>query len=1214
MRPSDVQTPHTQYPWIDALRQTLQTQAALTSALPSALLCALLCALTGAALLAMTPLGQPLEQAILSRGLNLRPAPPPNPTVSVVVLRGQAPQHGGVSVRLALTELLELLASTPHQAPGAVLVDVLLSEQESLQPFQSSLGQRIQAASAQLGRVIHTVSTHTSAHSQHTRAPDVAPLKSHLLVDAPHLPLGPVAPFWQLASPQLAPELYQVSAAVGNIGFSSPPDARGLLLELPMLSRVLLPARIQPSATSAVLELPETALLPSLSLAGAALMRCVPPQTQPAPGWLQTCLQPTPNGLNMNGSPVPLDPQGQLPLSYRRTFQLAPEGDAPLPLRGYEVVAFRDSSQGPPSLVLPDGAWLSPAALKNRALLVIDAHERQSVMTPLGAAFPPATAHAQALAALLAQDWLRPVPLFWQLLLTASSLWWTLRMRIRGWGVQTSLTLLNTLFSLYEKGRGKYTEPLSPSTQHPHEQNTAQKPPPRPLHQSLLLLTRSLLRLLLLLFLELLWTPELLLVLGWGVLSISLLVFSGWWLPVVPSIGALLAAGVGWRLASGWQLEQEQRREQETRLALEREVLPVANNAQALHELRSYEALEQVLPPHELEALDALLETAIPLLGAQHARATPTYSPDLSQQVRETQERLRVALERMQQQQAQAQAAQRQVERHLEQVNTRESVFSRIGRLLPSVEPLPSAERLPSAETRADASHSEPSAERRSQLPTSSQTASREEPSSPSERLPPVRHAAALLTPPEVPAEQVQLAERYGIYTRHPGLLAFVWDAVHRLSGHRKTPVLLLGESGTGKGLLAKLLHDAAQAQEAAQTQARGGSSIGLSHTRSASSASPRRAERQASAPLPAFRAVNCAQLVPELMLATLNGYQKGAFTGAQVDTPSCFETAPLGTTFLDEVGELHASAQAALLKIIEEREVIRLGENRPRPLDTRIVLATHQDLETQVQKGVFRHDLWHRINIITYQVPALHERLYDIPLIVQAFFKEHEPNTPLTLSPEALERLQHHPWPGNVRELRNVLTRLTIFAPNPLIERSAVEEALIFNARWLAPQLPFSSERRLQPPPEPPSPLLGWEERLGALANTWLENLRRHHFELLPYAEEQQIQRQRADAQLRVLLALSLEASQLRLDVASELLAGPLAQEKVERLHERLRERLQLYLRRLTERYGPSSDRAHCSDEELTRIFSKDYGTFVWAPVKVISLLRQQPALRAAS
>jgi DNA-binding NtrC family response regulator len=209
-------------------------------------------------------------------------------------------------------------------------------------------------------------------------------------------------------------------------------------------------------------------------------------------------------------------------------------------------------------------------------------------------------------------------------------------------------------------------------------------------------------------------------------------------------------------------------------------------------------------------------------------------------------------------------------------------------------------------------------------------------------------------------------------------------------------PVLIEGESGSGKELVARAVHR-----------------LG-----------PRRDRR--------FCAINCAALTDELLEAELFGHTRGAFTGALTERSGLFEDADGGTLFLDEIGELSPRAQAKLLRVIQEGEVRRVGESFARKVDVRIVAATNRRLEEEAAAGRFRTDLRFRLDVIRITVPPLRERASDIPLLAAHFWNDAAARvgSRATLSPEALTALARHDWPGNVRELQNVIAWLAVHSP----------------------------------------------------------------------------------------------------------------------------------------------------------------------------------------
>jgi transcriptional regulator with GAF, ATPase, and Fis domain len=222
--------------------------------------------------------------------------------------------------------------------------------------------------------------------------------------------------------------------------------------------------------------------------------------------------------------------------------------------------------------------------------------------------------------------------------------------------------------------------------------------------------------------------------------------------------------------------------------------------------------------------------------------------------------------------------------------------------------------------------------------------------------------------------------------------------AMVRLVGPRLSTVLITGETGTGKELIARALHMASK--------------------RSAAD----------------LVAVNCAAIPENLAEAELFGHSKGAFTSAVNHRVGRFEQAHRGTIFLDEIGEIPLEVQPKLLRVIQERELQRIGSSETIQLDTRVIAATNVDLERAVEQKKFREDLLYRLNVVPFRVPPLRERASDIPLLVEHFSEKicnREGFQPKTVSPSAMERLMTYHWPGNVRQLEHVIEKAVSFAAN---------------------------------------------------------------------------------------------------------------------------------------------------------------------------------------
>jgi len=244
---------------------------------------------------------------------------------------------------------------------------------------------------------------------------------------------------------------------------------------------------------------------------------------------------------------------------------------------------------------------------------------------------------------------------------------------------------------------------------------------------------------------------------------------------------------------------------------------------------------------------------------------------------------------------------------------------------------------------------------------------------------------------------------------------------LHRVSkvASSDSTVLIFGETGTGKELIARAIHKRSK-----------------------------RADR-------AFIGVNCAAIPPSLIASELFGHEKGAFTGATQRRLGRFESANGGTIFLDEIGDLPGEIQIALLRVLQEREIQRVGSNNSVPVDVRVLAATHRDLNALVAEGRFREDLLYRLNVVPVEVPPLRERVADIPLLVEYFidrFSKRAGKKFRTIDRKSLMVFQPYGWPGNVRELQNVIERAVILSDG---ETFAVDET------WLRREVPASAKRR---------------------------------------------------------------------------------------------------------------------------------------------------------
>ena len=225
-----------------------------------------------------------------------------------------------------------------------------------------------------------------------------------------------------------------------------------------------------------------------------------------------------------------------------------------------------------------------------------------------------------------------------------------------------------------------------------------------------------------------------------------------------------------------------------------------------------------------------------------------------------------------------------------------------------------------------------------------------------------------------------------------------------------ETRVCIRGETGTGKELIARTLHEK----------------------------SPRRNG--------SFVSLNCAAIPAELMESELFGHEKGSFTGAAARHVGKFEHAHGGTLFLDEIGDMPLTLQAKLLRVLEEGEIERVGGDKPFAVDVRVVVATHRNLEEQVRQGTFREDLYHRVFVFPILLPPLRERREDIRVLAEHFVRQLADQNnwkPRSFSTEAIEALENYSWPGNVRGLRNVVERVLLLSPADPLEAATVERAL---------------------------------------------------------------------------------------------------------------------------------------------------------------------------
>lgn len=262
---------------------------------------------------------------------------------------------------------------------------------------------------------------------------------------------------------------------------------------------------------------------------------------------------------------------------------------------------------------------------------------------------------------------------------------------------------------------------------------------------------------------------------------------------------------------------------------------------------------------------------------------------------------------------------------------------------------------------------------------------------------------SALLQENQTLRQQIKVLEAPGLIVGQSPALQRTLDTARQVAQSNAT-VLIQGPSGTGKELFAREIH------------------------------------RQSSRANKKFVAVNCGAFPETLFDSELFGYERGAFTGAQAAKPGRFELADGGTLFLDEIGELALPMQVKLLRVLQERQIERLGGTEPIPINIRLLAATNRDLTKEIAEGNFRGDLYYRLNVVQITVPPLRERVEDIPLLAQHFLNKYaeEMGRPvLQISSEANELLRNYDWPGNVRELENAMERAAVLSPGPSLQPS---------------------------------------------------------------------------------------------------------------------------------------------------------------------------------
>jgi len=256
-----------------------------------------------------------------------------------------------------------------------------------------------------------------------------------------------------------------------------------------------------------------------------------------------------------------------------------------------------------------------------------------------------------------------------------------------------------------------------------------------------------------------------------------------------------------------------------------------------------------------------------------------------------------------------------------------------------------------------------------------------------------------------------QLSQRFGCreFVGVSPQIMSVFDLLEKVIPTRSN-ILILGESGTGKGLVAEVVHCNSQRKDKP------------------------------------FISINCSAIPENLLESELFGYRKGAFTGAASDKKGLITMADQGTLFLDEIGDMPLSLQAKILKVIETGEVSPIGETKSIYADIRLVAATNKNLEEQIQKGLFREDLYYRLNVIEVKIPSLRERKEDIDVLARHFvetYSEENNKKVVGITDEAMDILLNYPWPGNIRELRNVIERAVVLSGSANIDVAELPDRL---------------------------------------------------------------------------------------------------------------------------------------------------------------------------
>jgi len=268
--------------------------------------------------------------------------------------------------------------------------------------------------------------------------------------------------------------------------------------------------------------------------------------------------------------------------------------------------------------------------------------------------------------------------------------------------------------------------------------------------------------------------------------------------------------------------------------------------------------------------------------------------------------------------------------------------------------------------------------------------------------------------------EELGVRYQFDNIVGHSRAMQEIFATVVRVAPTRAT-VLLCGESGVGKDMIARAIHH---------------------H-------SPRKDKP--------FVKINCTAIPENLMESELFGYEKGAFTGANISKPGKFEQADTGTVMLDEIGDVPGAIQVKLLRVLQERELERLGSNKTKQIDVRVVAATNVDLRAALEQGTFREDLYYRLNVMPLNIPALRERKEDIPFLAEHFVKKLAPDLGVrieSITESAISKLMEYHWPGNIRELQNVIERSMVMASGKSLDAADIRLDTAIRAHHHSPSV----------------------------------------------------------------------------------------------------------------------------------------------------------------